>query len=141
MQRPNPTPAPIRADDAVRFAAAKIRSWLSDDDDEDRGDADQGDQSSTWTRAGASDAALRAVLAVLERVECGDQDHYADGRRVESTAEFLPANSIVRTAHHVWNPDPAAEEPASCGTHSLTTRTAPAAGVAAGTRQRGDRRQ
>lgn len=111
--RPNPTPAPIRADDALRYAAAKLRSWL--DAESDRPD----DEADEWVAGGSAEAAAeatRAVLAVLDRALYGDRDHYADGRRVESTAECVPAgNGIVHSAHHVWHPDPAAEEPASCG--------------------------
>lgn len=107
----HPTPRPVSAEDALRYAAAKIRSWIDDDESTDRGDE------STWTRA--SDVAathLRAVLAVLDQALDGDQTRYSDGRLVESTAEFLPAgNGIVHSAHHVWHPDPAAEEPASSG--------------------------
>lgn len=107
----NPTPRPVRADDALKYAAAKLRSWLDDESDEP-----DDDQRNAWVAGeGAAAEATRAVLAVLDRALCGDQDHYSDGRLVESTAECLPAgNGIVHSAHHVWHPDPAAEEPASC---------------------------
>ena len=105
------TPAPIRADDAVKFVAAKIRSWMDDDEDESAvGDG------STWRPIGQLAAAnVRAVLDVLDRAQFGDMDRYSDGRHVESTADFLPAGNGVNSAHHVWHPDPAAEKPGSCG--------------------------
>ena len=109
----NPTPRTVRADDALRYAAAKLRLLLDDES------AEPDDQTGEWV-AGESAAAAaqmaRAVLAVLDQALDGDPTRYSDGRLVESTAEFLPAgNGIVHTAHHVWHPDPAGEEPVSSG--------------------------
>lgn len=107
----NPTPRPVRADDALRYAAAKLRSLLDAESDQ------QDDQADEWVAGGSAEAAAesaRVVLAVLDRALCGDRAHYSDGRRVESTAECVPAGNGI-SAHHVWHPDPAAEEPVSCG--------------------------
>lgn len=106
----DPTRRPVRAEDALKYAAAKLRLRIDDCSDDDKDE-------SSWTPAGRVAATqLRAVLAVFDQALCGDRDRYSDGRRlVESTAECMPAgNGIVHSAHHVWHPDPAAEEPASC---------------------------
>ncbi|AFM19465.1 hypothetical protein Mycch_4767 [Mycolicibacterium chubuense NBB4] len=110
QERLSPTPAGIRADDALKYAAAKLRASL---------DAESDEPDDEWMAAGSAAGAanaMRAVLAVLDRALCGDRTRYSDGRFVESTAEFLPAgNGIVHSAQHVWHPDPAGEEPASSG--------------------------
>lgn len=86
---------PIRPDDAVKFAAAKLRLLLCD--------AEPAGQ-------------LGIVLEVLEQTDVGDDpEHYADGRRVRSSADFKPAGTGLHDASHVWLPDPASEKPLSCG--------------------------
>ncbi|ULE32584.1 hypothetical protein [Mycobacterium sp. IDR2000157661] len=87
------TPRPVRADDALKYAAAILRSWTTDDD-------------------GAVPPPVNNVadLAAL----FGDTGRYSDGRRIESTADITPAGT--GTVSHIWQPDPAAEQPISDGT-------------------------
>ncbi|ODR06422.1 hypothetical protein BHQ21_11575 [Mycobacterium sherrisii] len=107
----NATSRPVRADDALRYAAAKLRALL---DGEPCQPDDEADEWMAVESGAAAAQTARAVLAVLDQALTGDPTRYSDGRLVESTADCVPAGSGI-TAHHVWHPDPAGEEPASSG--------------------------
>jgi hypothetical protein len=89
----DPTPRPVRADDALKYAAAILKRKTADEDD-------------------VVPPRLNVVLDLA--AQFGDTGRYSDGRLVESTAEITPAGT--GTVHYVWQPDPTAEQPLSFGT-------------------------
>ncbi|BBY48380.1 hypothetical protein MARA_18480 [Mycolicibacterium arabiense] len=95
QDRSNATP--VRADDALKYAVALLKAGTSEFDTQ----------------------AQRLILDLAAQLGDGerrfDDEHYSDGRLVETTVDIAPAGS--GTAHHVWHPDPAAEQPDSSVTN------------------------
>lgn len=90
QERGNPTP--VRADDALKYAVAVLKSGTSEFTTESQ----------------------RVLLGLAAQFGDGGRHsdrRYSDGRLVETTVEIVPAGN--GTAHCVWHPDPTAEQPQS----------------------------
>ena len=94
----------IRAGDALKYAAVMLKSRADWTCDSIAGSMCTEDHE---TELDAIDATVREILALA--VQFGNPCRCSDGRRVESFAEIQRGHVI----HHVWHPDPSAEQPAS----------------------------
>ncbi|TDO18180.1 hypothetical protein EV580_1364 [Mycobacterium sp. BK086] len=110
----------MRADDALKYAAARLHSctdWAIDS-------------------IGGSDAchghedecgAIADIVAEINGLaaEFGDRGTYSDGRKVKTGAWI---DNSIRT-EHVWHPDPAQEKPLSWRGNLLSDPGSPCPGV------------
>lgn len=107
-------PAPeikrVRADDALKYAAAILAdrwSWVSESIgcSEECGSSEEYGDDIHETGLEAMQSVVSEIRALAAR--CGDPTRYSDGRPIATSAE------IVRgfIAGHIWHPNPAEEQP------------------------------
>jgi hypothetical protein len=94
----------IRADDALKYAAALLRSRADWTCDSIGGSMCNGEHEIELDAIGDT---VHEILKLA--AQFGDHRLYTDGRMVESQAE-IQTGLVTR---HIWHPDPATEEPAS----------------------------
>lgn len=97
--------SPIRADDALKYAAAKLTSCTDWACDSIAGSlCDHGGHENECDAINDVAAFIQGVAA-----QFGDINRYSDGRAVQSTAQIVDG----LTTAHIWEPNPYAEEPSS----------------------------
>ncbi|SCX15178.1 hypothetical protein [Mycolicibacterium fluoranthenivorans] len=107
-------PTPLRADDALKYAAAVLRkrtNWALENIgiSEERGSTeDYGDD--------VHGNALEAMYEVVEEIEelaarFPDPRHYADGRQIKTSKRIVGCF----VAEHIWHPVAAEETPSNYG--------------------------
>jgi hypothetical protein len=105
------TTTPIQASDALKYAAALLKSRTDWTCDSIGGSMCDGDHE---LELDALDDTVKEILALAALF--GSRRRYSDGRRVESTVEI--EQGLVTS--HIWQPDPGVEQPQSHRGHLLS---------------------
>jgi hypothetical protein len=101
----------LRADDALKYAAALLKSLFEWTGDAIGGSICDGDHE---LELDALDDTVKEILGLA--ASFGSRRRYSDGRLVESTVEI--EQGLVTS--HIWQPEPGVEQPQSHRGHLLS---------------------